>query len=93
MQSMVERRTSRGAVIGPDERVDATTALRAYTLDAAWAAGEEHERGSLSPGKLADFVVLSADITDERAVPSDAIGATEVLGTFVGGRCTHGGWA
>jgi predicted amidohydrolase YtcJ len=93
MQSMVERRTSGGAVIGPDERVDALTALRAYTIDAAWAAGEEHERGSLSPGKLADFVILSADITDEMAVPPDAIGTTEVVATFVGGRCTHGGFA
>lgn len=93
MQSMVERRTSGGAVIGPDERVDALTALRAYTLDAAWAAGEERDRGSLSAGKLADFVILSADITDEKAVPPDAIGATEVVATFVGGRCTHGGLA
>jgi predicted amidohydrolase YtcJ len=90
MQSMVQRLTSSGALIGPDERVDAHTALRAYTVDTAWAAGEEHERGSLAPGKLADFVLLAADITDERAVPADEIGRTGVLATFVGGRCTHG---
>jgi predicted amidohydrolase YtcJ len=91
MQSMVQRCSSSGAVIGHDERVDAMTALRAYTLDAAWAAGEEHERGSLTPGKLADFVLLTDDITDEKSVPSDRIGATGVVATFVGGRCTHGG--
>lgn len=91
MQSMVERRSSSGAVIGAGERVDATTALRAYTLDAAWAAGEEHERGSLRPGRLADFVLLADDITDEKSVPSDRIGTTGVVATFVGGRCTHGG--
>jgi predicted amidohydrolase YtcJ len=90
MQSMVQRLSSSGAVIGPDERVDAVTALRAYTLDAAWIAGEEHERGSLTPGKLADFVLLSADISDPRAVPAGEIGSTAVLATFVGGRCTHG---
>jgi predicted amidohydrolase YtcJ len=93
MQSMVQRLSSSGAVIGPDERVDATTALRAYTLDAAWIAGEEAERGSLAPGKLADFVLLTDDITDERAVPADRIGSTGVVATFVGGRCTHGATA
>lgn len=87
MQSMVERRTATGAVLGPDERVDAATALRAYTLDAAWVAGEERERGSLTPGKLADFVLLDEDVT---AVPAGRIGATTVLATFVGGRCTYG---
>jgi predicted amidohydrolase YtcJ len=87
MQAMVERRSSAGAVIGPDERVDAVTALRAYTLDAAWIAGEERERGSLTPGKLADFVLLTDDVT---AVEPDRIGAAGVVATFVGGRCVHG---
>lgn len=90
MQSMVERLSSSGALIGPDERVDAVAALRAYTLDAAWIAGEEHERGSLTPGKVADFVLLTDDVTDEKAVPADRIGRTGVVATFVGGRCTHG---
>jgi predicted amidohydrolase YtcJ len=87
MQSMVERLSASGAVLGPDERVDVATALRAYTLDAAWIAGEEHERGSLTPGKLADFVLLTDDVT---AISPDRIGETGVTATFVGGRCTHG---
>lgn len=87
MQSMVQRMSASGAVIGPDDRVDAATALRAYTLDAAWIAGEERERGSLTPGKLADFVLLSDDVT---AVAPERIGEVEVLATFVGGRCVHG---
>jgi predicted amidohydrolase YtcJ len=87
MQSMVQRVTSAGRVLGPDERVDAHTALRAYTLDAAWAAGEEHLRGSLRPGKLADFVLLGDDPT---AVPADRIGVTPVLATVVSGQCIHG---
>lgn len=87
MQSMVERLTARGELVGPDERVDPMTALAAYTLDSAWVAGEEDRRGRLAPGYLADFVVLGDDVT---TVPSSRIAATEVVATFVGGVCTHG---
>jgi hypothetical protein len=45
----------------PEERVDVETALRAYTVNNAWAAGEEDLKGMLRPGLLADIVVLSAD--------------------------------
>jgi predicted amidohydrolase YtcJ len=57
------------------------------TLDAAWIGGEERERGSLTPGKLADFVLLTDDVT---AIEPDRIGAVGVVATFVGGRCVHG---
>ena len=86
MQSMVQRLSSSGAVIGPDERVDATTALRAYTLDAAWIAGEEAERGSLALGKLADFVVLNQDFM---SAPVEKIGDTASLLTVVGGKVVY----
>jgi predicted amidohydrolase YtcJ len=87
MQSMVERTTSTGTPLGATERVDALTALRAYTVDSAWVAGEAHERGTLAPGMRADFVALAEDIT---AIPSDRIAATPVVATFVAGDCTHG---
>jgi predicted amidohydrolase YtcJ len=87
IQSMVRRISSTGRVIGPDERVDVLTALRAYTLDTAWIAGEEHLRGSLTPGKLADFVLLGDDIT---TLDPDRIGDTQVIATYLGGTCTHG---
>jgi predicted amidohydrolase YtcJ len=87
MQSMVERLSSTGVRIGADERVDAMTALRAYTIDSAWVAGEEHTRGSLEPGKLADFVLLERDIT---AIPSGDIASTPVIATVAGGELTHG---
>jgi hypothetical protein len=87
IQSMIRRISSAGTVIGPDERVDALTALRAYTVDTAWIAGEEHRRGSLTPGKLADFVLLGDDIT---TIDPDRIGDTEVVATYLGGTCTHG---
>jgi predicted amidohydrolase YtcJ len=87
MQSMVERTSSSGDVLGADERVDAVTALRAYTVDTAWVAGEEVDRGSLTPGRLADFAVLGDDVT---TIPSGRIAATEVVATYAGGVCTHG---
>lgn len=87
MQSMVERLTSSGRALGPDERVDVRTALRAYTVDTAWVAGEEEERGTLTPGHLADFVILGDDPT---TIPTERISTTEVVATFVAGRCVHG---
>jgi predicted amidohydrolase YtcJ len=87
IQSMVLRTSSSGAVLGERERVDAHTALRAYTLDAAWIAGEEDSRGSLAAGKLADFVLLGDDIT---AIEPERIGGVEVLATYLGGRRTFG---
>ncbi|NJC21549.1 hypothetical protein BJ994_000625 [Arthrobacter pigmenti] len=87
MQSMVTRRTSGGATIGPLERVDAETALRAYTVDTAWTAGDEDRRGTLETGKLADFVVLSDHPAD---VPAEEIGSITVLATVLEGTCIYG---
>lgn len=46
----------------PEQRVTVAEAVHAYTYQAAYASGEEDQKGSLAPGKLADFVVLSGDI-------------------------------
>jgi hypothetical protein len=46
----------------PAQRLTAAQAVQAYTLGTAQAAGESHLKGSLTPGKLADLVVLSDDI-------------------------------
>jgi predicted amidohydrolase YtcJ len=87
IESMVRRLTSTGQLVGPDERVGVLTALRAYTVDTAWIAGDEQRRGRLAPGMLADFVVLADDLTK---IDPDRIAATEVVATFLGGACTHG---
>ncbi|WP_406726933.1 amidohydrolase [Streptomyces sp. GD-15H] len=87
MQSMVERLSRAGTVLAPDERVSAEQALRAYTIDAAWASHDESRRGSITPGKYADFAVLSDDPV---TVDSDRMGAIDVLATFVAGECVHG---
>jgi predicted amidohydrolase YtcJ len=87
MQSMVQRRTAAGRTLGADEAVDADTALRSYTVDAAWIAGDEDVRGRLAPGFAADLVVLGDDVT---RVDTDRIGDIEVVATLRGGRATHG---
>lgn len=77
----VNRLSSSGAIIGPDERISALQALRAVTIDAAWQIHQEDNRGSIEVGKLADLVVLSDDpLTSD--IPIKDI---EVQRTLVGG--------
>ena len=57
----MERRTSAGRLLGAEERITPYEALRAVTATAAWQYHEEGERGTLTPGKRADMVVLSGD--------------------------------
>jgi hypothetical protein len=61
-------------------------ALRAYTINNAYAGFEEDIKGSLTPGKLADITVLSRDIL---TVPEEEILTTEVLYTIVGGKIMY----
>jgi hypothetical protein len=70
----------------PEERVDVETALRAYTVNNAWAAGEEAVKGTLAPGKLADLVVLD---TDPFVIPPARLKDLRVLYTIVGGRIVY----
>jgi predicted amidohydrolase YtcJ len=71
----------------PEQRIGAEEALRAYTETAAWAAFEEKEKGTLAPGRLADFVMLSRDIL---AIPAEEIVEAQVEATVVGGRVVYG---
>ncbi|MEP7131713.1 MAG: amidohydrolase [Acidobacteriota bacterium] len=70
----------------PEQRIGVKEALGAYTSGAAWAAFEENEKGSLEPGKLADFVVLSRDILN---VPAEQIVDAKVEATVVGGKIVY----
>jgi predicted amidohydrolase YtcJ len=70
----------------PEERIDVETALRAYTVNNAYAAGEEEIKGSLRAGKLADFVVLDRDVFQ---VPPEEIRDARVVLTVLGGAVVH----
>ena len=70
----------------PEERITVEDAVRAYTVGAAYASGEEREKGSITPGKLADLMVLSQDIF---ALPPMAILETEVEATILDGKFVY----
>jgi len=70
----------------PEQRIRVEEALRAYTGDAAYAAFEEGEKGTLAQGRLADFVVLSRDILT--GDPGEIV-RTRVDATVVGGRIVY----
>ncbi len=61
LYSMTTRRDPSGHVWGPAQRVTLPEAVRSATLDGAHASFEEHDKGSIEPGKLADLVVLKGD--------------------------------
>ena len=67
----------------PEERMTREQALRSYTLDAAFGAFEEKIKGSLEPGKKADFVILEKDIT---TIDPVEIRNVKVIWTVVGGK-------
>lgn len=84
LQWMLDGKTVGGVPTrGPEETPTREQALRMYTVGSAWFTFDEGRRGSLEPGKLADFAILDRDFF---AVPVDQIGGTVSLLTVVGGR-------
>ena len=83
LHHFVTRETISGGVFGEDQRVSVEEGLRLLTENVAYLNFEEDLKGSLEPGKLADFVVLSAD---PREVPADEI---QVEMTVVGGETVY----
>jgi predicted amidohydrolase YtcJ len=83
---MVCRRTSSGEPFNAGEAITAAEALRAYTFGSAYASHQEHVKGSVAPGKLADLVILSEDPI---AVSPDRIAGLQVLATIVDGQCRY----
>lgn len=83
------RRTIDGANPGgwyPEQRISVKEAIRCYTINNAYAAFEEEEKGSITPGKLADMVVLSDDIL---SIDPASIAAAHVTMTILGGKVIH----
>jgi predicted amidohydrolase YtcJ len=67
----------------PEQKLTVAEAVEAYTMGSAFAEFQENEKGSISPGKLADMVLLSQDIF---SIEPEEIRNTKVLKTFVGGK-------
>jgi predicted amidohydrolase YtcJ len=82
----VSRKTKSGMVFFPDQRMSRMEALKSMTINGAYAAFEEGNRGSLKPGKYADVTVLSKDIL---TIPEDDIPSAKVTYTIVGGRILY----
>jgi len=70
----------------PEEKVTIEQAIAAYTTGSAYAQFAEHDKGTLSPGMLADFVVLDRDLT--QIAPAEIL-KTQVLRTVVGGKTVY----
>jgi predicted amidohydrolase YtcJ len=84
----VSRKLKDGKVFFPDQRMSRMEALKSYTINGAYAAFEEDNRGSLKVGKYADITVLSKDILK---VPEDEIPTAKVVYTIVGGKVLYKG--
>ncbi len=87
IHTAVNRLTRQGKVLGPEERIPVLEALKAYTVTAAKCSFEEHLKGSIEQGKLADFIVLSDNPLT--CVP-EKIKDIRVLATVMGGREVYG---
>lgn len=84
--STTTRKMKNGKIFFEKQKLSRLETLKTYTLDAAFAIFQEKNRGSISPGKLADLVVMSKDIM---TVPDDEIKSAKVTHTFVGGELVY----
>ena len=83
---MVTRKGWDGKVWGANQRISVDEAIRVTTLHGAYASKEEHLKGSVTPGKLADFVFLSSD---PHTVDPETIKDIKVMRTVVGGATVY----
>ena len=84
----VTRGTQWGGRLGPNQGISREDAIRSVTINGAYTTFEENVKGSIEPGKYADFVVLSGDILK---VPKEKIRDLKVLATVLGGKTVYGG--
>ncbi len=86
IQGMVTRTGWDGKTWGANQRISLDDAIRVNTLNGAWNSGEEQRKGSITAGKLADFVQFGADL---RSTPADRIKDIPLVRTVVGGRTVY----
>jgi predicted amidohydrolase YtcJ len=86
IQSMVTRRDYKGHEWGPNQKVTVPEAIRIATINGAYASSEESIKGTITSGKLADFVILEKDPHD---VDPNAIKDIKIVRTVVGGKTMY----
>lgn len=86
VQSLVTRTTAEGKTYGPEQRLSVEEALRVWTMGGAYAGFEEDVKGSIKPGKLADFVLLSRNPLE---TPPPELKDIDVVLTVIGGRVVY----
>ena len=86
LDATVTRRSRSGDIIGPDQRVDVMTALKAMTIWPAYQHFEERSKGSIEVGKIADLVILSDDPT---AIDPETLDQIEVVETIKEGNSIY----
>jgi predicted amidohydrolase YtcJ len=86
LSSVVTRRTRSGDILGADERISVNDALKSLTIWGAYQHFEENQKGSLENGKVADFVVLSAD---PFAIDTEKLSELTVIETIKGGKSIY----
>ena len=82
-QSLLTRRARNGKVYGAKQRIGFIEAVESFTLGAAYSVFQEKTKGSITPGKLADFVVLDGD---PETLPAGSLSEIGIVSTWVGGR-------
>jgi len=83
---LVTRKTSSGDVLSENEGISPMEALRAYTIDGAYAAWEEDQKGSIESGKLADLVIVDKDPLN---IPPDELKTIKALLTIINGKIVY----
>jgi len=86
IHTAVNRTTSAGRVLGPDQRVSTLDAIKAYTVNAAKCTAREHVAGKLAPGYYADFVQLDKN---PLRVPKEELERLQILRTISGGHVVY----
>jgi len=86
IQAMVTRKGWNGETWGAEQRITVAEALRINTWNGAYASHEEHVKGSIAPGKYADYVVLAED---PHTVDPDRIKDIKIVRTVTGGTVVY----
>jgi hypothetical protein len=86
MYNLITRKTRKGDVIYPEQRVSRKRALEMYTVNGAFATSDENMKGSLEKGKLADMAVLSKDLF---TCPEEEMPFIESELTIAGGKIVY----